>query len=86
MSVLAPLRITAQQQLELERMVRAATTEQRLARRARMALAAGRGCALTAMARNEGVAPDTVAVDGTASPSAASWARGSGPVGPTGQV
>lgn len=61
MSVLAPLQITAEQQVGLERMVRAATTEQRLARRARMVLAAGRGHALAAIARDEGVAPDTVA-------------------------
>jgi transposase len=42
-------------------MVRAATTEQRLTQRARMVLAAGRGRALAAIARDEGVAPDTVA-------------------------
>lgn len=61
MSVLAPLAITAEQQVVLERMVRAATTEQRLARRARMVLAAGRGQASAAIARQEGVAEATVA-------------------------
>lgn len=61
MSVLAPLEITGAQRAELERMVRAATSEQRLVQRARMVLAAGRGRASAAIARDEGVAPDTVA-------------------------
>lgn len=61
MSVLEPLRVTEQERVELERLVRARTAEQRLAQRARMVLAASRGRSLAAIAREEGVAPDTVA-------------------------
>ncbi len=60
MSVLAPLAITDGQRAELERLVRARTTEQRLAQRARMVLAAADGRASAAIARDEGVATDTV--------------------------
>ena len=61
MTVLAPLEITEEERAELGRLARARTSEQRLAMRARMVLAAGRGESLAAIAAEEGVAPATVA-------------------------
>lgn len=60
MTVLEPLAITDEQRSELERLVRGATTEQRLVARARIVLAAGEGCSNREIAASLRVSPDTV--------------------------